>query len=606
MLHTKYRPTKFNEVIGHEEIIKSIGSLMNKDMPHAFLFSGSSGCVDAETEFLTDNGWKKISAYEQNDLVAQYKDGKIELIKPLDYIKLPCDYLWEFSTKYGVNQCLSDEHRVLYISKKGKQYVKQFSEIKKIHEESKYGFSGGFITTFSPQISTNYPIKDEELRLMIAVIADGHFPRKTNYVSIRLKKQRKIERLLSLLSMCKIEYKIKDCLPLGFKKITFYSPIKIKSFDLFWKSSLKQLKIINDEVLFWDGDQKNTYFTTNKGSADFIQYVFSSCGYRSTICEDNHKEGTLCYVVHRTDRTLAHFCKETKINKLVPKDGFKYCFTVPSSFLVLRRQDRIFITGNCGKTTIARLIATVLNPDGNGIIEINVANSTGIDYMRQINEEIKYSPLIGNNKIYILDEVQQLSKEGMNCILKMLEDSPKLAYFILCTTEINKILLPIRNRCIIYNLKPLADKDISELLKRVSKEEKINLSEDILNLLIYKAEGIPRSALVYLNQVKNIKDFDEATRILETDISQEEDVIELCRILIKNPKPSWLEVIDLFNKITIEPESIRIVIAGYLAGCLKKKASDKHAEMLSLFLSPLTFGSQKSELIYLLYKTWSL
>ncbi len=259
-----------------------------------------------------------------------------------------------------------------------------------------------------------------------------------------------------------------------------------------------------------------------------------------------------------------------------------------------------------GKTSIARLIATVLNPDGNGIIEINIANSSGIDYMRQINEEAQYSPLIGNNKVYILDEVQQLSKEGMNCILKLLEDPPKHSYFILCTTDPAKLILPIRNRCSSYNLKPLTDNEIKQLIQRVIKAEKIDLPDDILDLIIYKANGIPRSALVYLNQVKDIKDFEGATKLLADEITEEEDVINLCRLLIKNPKPQWLEVVDLFNKITIEPESIRIVIAGYLSGCLKKKASDKHAEMLSLFLSPLTFGSQKSELIYLLYKTSSL
>lgn len=256
-------------------------------------------------------------------------------------------------------------------------------------------------------------------------------------------------------------------------------------------------------------------------------------------------------------------------------------------------------SSGCGKTTIARIMANTLKAE---IIEINIANTGGIDFVREMDEKARYFPLIGENKVFILDEVQQLTKEGQNALLKLLEDSPKHSYFILCTTDSNKLLLAIRNRCTSYTLKPLSDNEIKQLIKKVADVEQIDLSDDILDLIIYKANGVPRSGLVYLNQVKDIKSFEEATNLLADEITEEEDVINLCRLLIKNPKPQWIEVIDLFNKITIDPEQIRIVIAGYLAGCLKKKAFDKYVEMLGLFLSPLTFGSQKSELIYLLYK----
>lgn len=263
-------------------------------------------------------------------------------------------------------------------------------------------------------------------------------------------------------------------------------------------------------------------------------------------------------------------------------------------------------TSGCGKTTIARLIATLLNPDGTEVFEINIANTSGVDFIRKINEEAKYSPLLGDKKVYILDEVQMLTKEGQNCLLKLLEDSPKYSYFILCTTDPQKLLLPLRNRCVNYTLKPLSDKEINELINNVVKEEQIKLLPDILDLIIYKADGIPRSALMYLNQVKGIKDFDEASKIMADDITEEGDVIELCKLLIKYPKVKWLDIVESFTKITIEPETIRIVIAGYLAGCLKKNPSEKHANMLELFLSGLTYGSQKSELIYLLYKAYNL
>ncbi len=260
----------------------------------------------------------------------------------------------------------------------------------------------------------------------------------------------------------------------------------------------------------------------------------------------------------------------------------------------------------CGKTSIARLIATLLNSEGTEIFEVNIANTSGVDFIRKINEETKYSPLLGENKVYILDEVQMLTKEGQNCLLKILEDSPKYSYFILCTTDPQKLLLPLRNRCTSYTLKSLSDNEIKELLNRISKEEKIKLPEDILDLIIYKADGIPRSALIYLNQLKNIKDFDEASKIIADDITEEGDIIELCKLLIKNPKVKWNEIVDSFGKITTEPETIRIVTAGYLAGCLKKHPTERFASILELFLSSLTYGSQKSEIIFLLYKAYNL
>lgn len=253
----------------------------------------------------------------------------------------------------------------------------------------------------------------------------------------------------------------------------------------------------------------------------------------------------------------------------------------------------------CGKTTLARIMANFLNAE---VTEINIANTGGIDFVREMDEKSRYSPLMGENKVFILDEVQQLTKEGQNALLKLLEDSPKYAYFFLCTTDPNKLLLAIRNRCTSYTLKPLSDNEIKQLIQKVADAEHIDLSDDILDLLIYKSNGVPRSALVFLNQVKDIKNFDAATKLLADEITEEEDVINLCRLLIKNPNAKWAEIVGLFNKITLDPEQIRIVMAGYLAGCLKKQASPKYAEMLNLFLSPLTFGSQKSELVYLLYK----
>ena len=259
-----------------------------------------------------------------------------------------------------------------------------------------------------------------------------------------------------------------------------------------------------------------------------------------------------------------------------------------------------------GKTTFARIIANMLDA-GSDTIEINIANTNGVDFIRELNEVARRSPLLGNNKVFILDEVQQLTKEGQNCLLKLLEDSPKYSYFILCTTDPQKLLPTIKNRCLSYTLKALSNKDIESILVYVTTLEKIELSNDVLNLLVYKSEGCPRKALVMLDQVKDVKDFDKVCTLLADELESEQDVIELCRMMIKRPRAEWKLVVKTFEAVNIDPEQIRIVMAGYLAACLRKGDNPTfYSEKLELFLSNLSFGSQKSEILFLLYKAWCL
>ncbi len=261
----------------------------------------------------------------------------------------------------------------------------------------------------------------------------------------------------------------------------------------------------------------------------------------------------------------------------------------------------------CGKTTIARLIANFLNPNGSETFEINISNTSGVDFIREMSESSHYSPLLGENKIYILDEVQMLSLSGQNCLLKLIEDSPKQSYFTLCTTDPNKLILPIRNRCTSYNLTILSNKEIEEILNRVIKEEKMCIPEDVFNLVVYKAEGCPRKALVLLNQVKDISDLDEACKLLADELDKENELVDIIKCILYKKK-TWHELMVMFNTISIDNENIRITFANYLSGCLKNSKTEKEMEkfsnLLSLFLSPLTYGSGRAEIVFLLYKAY--
>lgn len=214
-------------------------------------------------------------------------------------------------------------------------------------------------------------ISPEDLRLQIAVMADGHFAGRSNRVAIRLKRERKIERLRSLLHDSGRAYKeavVTKGTAIGFHVFNFEAPIKTKTFGPeFWAMSMEQLTLTALEVTYWDGSaterKKLTTFSftsVDKASADFVQYVWIATGRSATVSQDKRTEkyrnGT-CYTVTRstTERGGPRGLKTLKgsdgsVSKVPTPDGFMYCFTVPTGMLVLRRGGRTFVTGNCGKT----------------------------------------------------------------------------------------------------------------------------------------------------------------------------------------------------------------------------------------------------------------
>ena len=357
---------------------KEIGGLKRGNI---YSLTAPSGCVDCDTEFFNGTEWKRIADYQESDKVLQYNEnGVAELVFPIRYIKNKADYLWRFKTKYGLDQCLSDEHTVVYKSptsgcgNEGRLNKIKFRELREKHESNKNGFCGRFYTTFDYS-GDGIKLSDDEIRLMIATFADGSFFKdkyldNPNYCRFHIKKKRKKERLINLAKSANCQYEIKQNAIEGYHDIYITVPFRAKSFPKEWYNCNKrQLQIIADEVMFWDGSYKenNRFSTKIKEDADFIQFVFSSLGYRATIatrnrvgqeyetCGKMYTRKSLEYSVSYTKRNLVGMTSnsnKTKIEKYRTLDGYEYCFTVPSHMLVLRRNDKIFITGNCGKSTI--------------------------------------------------------------------------------------------------------------------------------------------------------------------------------------------------------------------------------------------------------------
>ena len=174
-----------------------------------------------------------------------------------------------------------------------------------------------------------------------------------------------------------------------------------------------------------------------------------------------------------------------------------------------------------GKTSVARLFAKALNcEEGLGhecnkcdnchdiakgnhpdVIEIDAASNSGVDEVRNLIDKIKYAPIKGRYKVYIIDEVHMMSNSAFNALLKTLEEPPSYVVFILCTTELYKVLPTIVSRCQRYEFKKLSDDALRSLLTNVLNKENISYSSGVIELLIELANGGARDALSILDQV---------------------------------------------------------------------------------------------------------
>lgn len=328
------------------------------------------GCVSADTEFLTPSGWKRIDAYSRGDKVAQfYPDSReIEFVKPIAYVKRPCSKMIAIAPVRGTSQRLSHEHRVLFYRHDSSYDVMSAFDYKNaLHQKGPGHFNAKFCSTFSVRGHNVLDLSDVDLRIMVAVIADGHFGSKTLRCTMRLKKARKIIRIKTLLEQAGIPFNKRQCngAP-DFQVITFEAPRRQKEFESdWWRCTQSQLEIIADELPHWDSAEdkrpsSGTRFSTFiKSTADFAQYAFSAAKRPSSLTfnyRDRTAEGRgtmLEYVVHaRAKDQLVGPGRADSVFEIDNPEGFKYCFEVPTSFLLLRHNGYIFATGNTGKTAV--------------------------------------------------------------------------------------------------------------------------------------------------------------------------------------------------------------------------------------------------------------
>lgn len=238
-----------------------------------------------------------------------------------------------------------------------------------------------------------------------------------------------------------------------------------------------------------------------------------------------------------------------------------------------------------GKTTLARIIANRLGCIGSDYREYNASDDTGIEGVRQIIKICNYKPLEGPCTVWVIDECQSLSAQAQDAFLKKLEDTPKHIYFILCTTNPNKLKDTVKGRCSILQVKPLTDSQMKGLLRSIVRAEEATLSSEIYDQIIQDSQGHPRNAIQILEQVLTV-DEDQRLEVAKQTAVLQSQTIELCRVLLKKGA-SWKEMnIILTGLKDQEAESIRRMVIGYCSAILLKSDNTRAAMILECFLEP--------------------
>lgn len=260
-------------------------------------------------------------------------------------------------------------------------------------------------------------------------------------------------------------------------------------------------------------------------------------------------------------------------------------------------------TRGTGKTTIARIFARAINcehpvngspcnkcdtckilsdPSNIDITEIDAASNNGVDNIRELREKVKYPPINGKYKVYIIDEVHMLTDSAFNALLKTLEEPPSYVVFILGTTEVQKLPATILSRCLRFDFKLISSDELEGLIKRIFDDSKIKYENEAISMIARLAEGSARDALsiadmcvAYTN--RNVT-YSSVVEALGT--TPKEVLYSLCDCIINKRVDKVLGLIDSIAKSGKNLSQLSKDLVGYLRDIAVVKTCKNYNEIL--------------------------
>lgn len=263
-------------------------------------------------------------------------------------------------------------------------------------------------------------------------------------------------------------------------------------------------------------------------------------------------------------------------------------------------------TRGTGKTTIAKIFAKAVNcehpVDGSpcgecqtcktiaagasmNVIEIDAASNNGVDNIREIVEEVSYSPAEGKYKVYIIDEVHMLSIGAFNALLKTLEEPPSYVIFILATTEVHKIPITILSRCQRYDFRRITIDTITGRLRELMEAEQIQVEEKALRYVAKTADGSMRDALSLLDQCIAFHFGQELTYDKVLDVLGAVDTEVFGRLLRFVLERNVTGCIELLEEIVMQGRELTQFVTDftwYLRNLLLVKSSDDIEDVIDV------------------------
>ena len=217
---------------------------------------------------------------------------------------------------------------------------------------------------------------------------------------------------------------------------------------------------------------------------------------------------------------------------------------------------------------------------------MDAASKTGIDDVRELIENSKYSPTSAKFKIFIIDEVHMLSKQAFNGLLKTLEEPPPSLKFILATTEVRKIPVTILSRCQRFDLKRVSVEQLFSHLKKISQKENGNISDNALKLIARSSEGSVRDSISLLDRTLIAQHINEGKTI------EEKDVRSMLGLADKS------KVISLFKEVLSgnEKEALNLLRQLIDDGLDAKNFLNDILEVLYFFSRRITLGSIEKDM----------
>ena len=496
---------------GVDDIKEILDNAKTKPLIKAYKCFVLDECVTGDVEILTTEGFKRFDECNGTEVVAQYNNGQIEFVSPIEWINHPYngDMIKWCPRNWCSIQMTPNHVQPLFYVKSGQVKEKYIKDVN-FNENNKLIVSGKGNGT--KQTLTYMD------RLAIACQADGTIQshnKNYNHWGIKLKKQRKIDRLLQILNEGDIEYseiKAQE----GCRRFVFNTPVNVtKNLNTYFNLDFNYngARAFIEEISVWDGYITNDYIeymSIDKSNVDFISAVAVLGGYnarqRSQVDNRQDKYNT----IHKVFLYDMEHMDCQAIRKTVTTKEYKgnvYCVKVPSHQIVIRSQGFVFITGNC----------------------------------------------------------HTLSQQAWSSMLITLEENIPHSIFILCTTDIQKIPNTIISRVTRFNFMPMTENSIIDRLKYVCSQENITITDKGIEYIAKSANGNMRQALTNLDKCL-LYGLSEAEICKALNIVSEDVMSELYASYGTDRQKTIKLIEDIYNN----GYELHLFIRQFLDYCVKK------------------------------------